>query len=304
MKYLKSLFVLISLTASTFSLACLNGESKILSTDSYIYEDREGNIPHGHTFYTENLDNDLKKIDSLFAVKPDADLLSDKGLILILQGKYQQAIDLYLEVEKKYPNRYSTASNIGTAYELIGDNENALKWISKALVLNPDSHNKSEWIHQNILKIRLKQLQLSSESLINRDFGNEDFPVSTLSKEDLNSLKNQLYFQLNERRSFIQPKDEIMAQLLFDYGNILLLLGEKEAKDVYEIAKQYGFSNELIDRRIEESKSIKSYSSSNSNEENSLKKFFQKNWDTILITLLSIIIFFFVFKAKERKRRN
>ena len=44
MKYLKSLFVLISLTASTFSLACLNGESKILSTDSYIYEDREGNI--------------------------------------------------------------------------------------------------------------------------------------------------------------------------------------------------------------------------------------------------------------------
>lgn len=304
MKYLKSLFVLISITASTFSLACLNGESKILSTDSYIYEDREGNIPYGHTFYTENLDNDLKKIDSLFAVKPDADLLSDKGLILILQGKYQQAIDLYLEVEKKYPNRYSTASNIGTAYELIGDNENALKWISKALVLNPDSHNKSEWIHQNILKIKLKQLQLSSESLINRDFGNEDFPVSTLSKEDLNSLKNQLYFQLNERRSFIQPKDEVMAQLLFDYGNILLLLGEKEAKEVYEIAKQYGFSNELIDRRIEQSKSIKSYSSSNSNEESSLKKLFQKNWDTILITLLSIIIFFFVFRAKERKRRN
>lgn len=211
---------------------------------------------------------------------------------------------MYLEVEKKYPNRYSTASNIGTAYELIGDNENALKWISKALVLNPDSHNKSEWIHQNILKIKLKQLQLSSESLINRDFGNEDFPVSTLIKEDLNSLKNQLYFQLNERRSFIQAKDEIIAQLLFDYGNILLLLGEKEAKDVYEIAKQYGFSNELIDRRIEESKSIKSYSSSNSNEESSLKKIFQKNWDTILITLLSIIIFFFVFKAKERKRRN
>ncbi len=176
------------------------------------------------------MDNDLKKIDSLFAVKPDADLLSDKGLILILQRKYQQAIDLYLGVEKKYPNRYSTASNIGTAYELIGDNENALKWISKALVLNPDSHNKSEWIHQNILKIKLKQLQLSSESLINRDFGNEDFPVSTLSKEDLNSLKNQLYFQLNERRSFIQPKDEIMAQLLFDYGNILLLLIKRRLK--------------------------------------------------------------------------
>lgn len=87
MKYLKSLFVLISITASTFSLACLNGESKILSTGSYIYEDREGNIPHGHTFYTENLDNDLKKIDSLFAIKPDADLLSDKGLILIFAKK-------------------------------------------------------------------------------------------------------------------------------------------------------------------------------------------------------------------------
>ncbi len=31
---------------------------------------------------------------------------------------------------------------------------------------------------------------------------------------------------------------------------------------------------------------------------------FKENWDTILITVISVITFYFVFKSKERKRRN
>ncbi len=31
---------------------------------------------------------------------------------------------------------------------------------------------------------------------------------------------------------------------------------------------------------------------------------FKEHWDTILITVLSIVIFFLVFRAKERKNRN
>ena len=30
----------------------------------------------------------------------------------------------------------------------------------------------------------------------------------------------------------------------------------------------------------------------------------KENWDTILITVLAIVIFYFVFKSKERKKRH
>ena len=30
----------------------------------------------------------------------------------------------------------------------------------------------------------------------------------------------------------------------------------------------------------------------------------KENWDTILITVLAIVIFYFAFKAKERKNRR
>ena len=34
------------------TLACLNGDSKILKDGTFLYEDREGNVPYGHDFYT------------------------------------------------------------------------------------------------------------------------------------------------------------------------------------------------------------------------------------------------------------
>ncbi len=124
--------------------ACLNGDSKILKDGTYLYEDREGNVPYGHFFINEpDFKNGLTQLDSLYKATKDLDYLSDKGLLLILLKRYKEAIKLYLEIEKIQPNRYSTASNIGTAYELNGDNENALKWIQKAVQVDHTSHKNS-----------------------------------------------------------------------------------------------------------------------------------------------------------------
>ena len=48
---------------------------------------------------------------------------------------------------KKYPNEYVVIANLGTTYELMGNNEKALEYIKKGMKLNPRSHNGSEWIH-------------------------------------------------------------------------------------------------------------------------------------------------------------
>jgi len=238
------------------SIGCLNGETKHLKSGPFLYVDSEGKVPYGHEFFeSEDMKRDFREMDSLYRVSKDLDYLSDKGILLIVQGRYKEAIDLYLEIERLEPNRYSTASNIGTAYELIGDNENALKWIKKAVEINSASHQNSEWIHVNILEAKIKgESFYTTKHLLNTDFGTEKAPSSTMSKEELEALHKALYYQLNERVSFVKENDKIVAQLLFDLGNIAFLLGElNDAFEDYKRAQYYGFTGELLGVRISES---------------------------------------------------
>lgn len=245
--------VLFGVLFSVPAFGCLNGETLHLEDGTILYEDYEGYVPYGHSFTnTEELNKILLSLEKGYRETGKLNYLSDKGLILIIQGKYKEAIELYKKIEKEEPNRYSTASNIGTAYELIGNNAEALRWIEKAVKINPNSHYGSEWIHINILKAKMKGGKLiNSRFLIGNDFGNGKFPESERGNGELFVLRKQLYYQLNERVSFVKPKDKIVAQLLFDLGNISYLMQEKEeAAENYKMAKEYGFNKPVLEERL------------------------------------------------------
>lgn len=257
-----SLLLILGLCFYKVSFACLNGETKVLKDGTFIYEDREGNIPFGHMFDgQDDFKRGVIQLDSLYKLTKDLDYLSDKGLLLILLKQYDKAINLYLEIEKLEPNRYSTASNIGTAYELIGQNENALKWINKAIKINPAAHNNSEWIHANILQAKIKGDSLINSSfLINADFTSkvkglsfEPAPETKLTENELKKLADALYYQLNERVSFIKGKDKIVSKLMFYLGDISYLQKNYfDAFVIYSFARNYSddeFHNQ-IDERI------------------------------------------------------
>ncbi|WP_375561175.1 tetratricopeptide repeat protein [Bernardetia sp. OM2101] len=257
MKNIISIFLLIALNLLCFqtSFACINGETRELKDGTSIYMDEDGYVPHGHDFFTYDA-KEYKKImndlDKLYKKTKDVDYLSDKGVILILQGKYQEAVNFYLELEKIKPNRYSTASNLGTAYELLGQNVKALFWIKKSVTIEPLSHNESEWLHINILTAKVKgKKYVNSDFLITTSFGNEEEPKTELSYDKLLKLREVLFFQLNERVSFIKDKNEIVALLLFELGNINLLLdAPNEAIEIYKKAQKYGFEKPILEKRL------------------------------------------------------
>lgn len=253
-KLIASLFLFLLLFNNVY--ACLNGNTRDTKDGTVLYEDGEKQtVPHGHIFRGEGLYiRTLDKLDRKYIETKDLDYLSDKGLVLILLKRYDEAIELYLKIEKIKPNLYSTASNIGTAYELAGQNENALKWIKKAVRINPRSHENSEWIHVNILEAKIKGEEFyTSDFLLKTDFGSEKLPKSSINSNKLNDLRNALYYQLNERISFVKPKEVIVAQLLFDLGNINYLLGDySSAVGNYNKAKSYGYSGSLIETRLRE----------------------------------------------------
>ncbi|WP_051890396.1 tetratricopeptide repeat protein [Chryseobacterium vrystaatense] len=233
--------------------ACLNGETKELKDGTMIYMDFAGFVPRGHHFNNrEDLEKTLGRLEKEYKRTKNLDYLSDKGYILIILKKYKEAIELYKRIESIAPGRYSTASNMGTAYELMGNNIEALKWIEKSIKINPGSHFSSEWIHANILKAKIKGGETySSEALIQTDFGSKRNPETNLSKEELYKLRKSLFYQLNERISFVNPEDKIVAQLLFDLGNVAFLMKFKnEALGDYEKAVIYGFNDPIIKQRI------------------------------------------------------
>ncbi len=259
----KILFSIILLTGISGShvFACLNGEHYILADGSTLFMDEEEgySVPRGHTFYDAEMDRALHNLDSLWKQTRDADYLSDYALILIIKKRYAEAEEIYLQIEKDFPGRYSTASNLGTLYELIGQNEKALQWISKALEIDPKSHYGSEWIHVNILKAKLKgDDALNASFLLGTDFGNYNAPSSKLSHQELVDLQLALYYQLNERMSFVLPPDKIVGVLLASLADVLWLNGEqKNAAIVYSKSLDYEPGARLVNERLERAQGSK-----------------------------------------------
>lgn len=247
------LFILfLLLTGHTF--ACLNGNIvQKLKGDFPVYMEDAASIEPGRILFSVlHYSNGVRQLKQLYTTNKDPDVLSDIGLLLILERRYDKAIALYRNMEQQYPGRYATAANIGTAFELTGQNDSALKWISRAVTINPKSHDSSEWLHVNILKAKIEgPSAINSDFLLGIDFGNDSIPED-LEFYALNKLANAVYYQLNERMSFITWKDPIVAQLLFDYGNMMMMnRAYSMALSLLQSAKEYGYAGHLLEMRME-----------------------------------------------------
>lgn len=165
------------------------------------------------------------------------------------------ARDMLLEIESLDPGKYSVAANLGTAYELLGNLDSALYWLKKAVSIDPNAHNGSEWIHIMILRYRIAKEKnpqyLSGSSALMLDFGNTDLPANPYGLK-VKKIQNELGYQLEERLSFIGPPDTLMGMLLFDFAN-LVALSDKPADALwyYQAARDFGFESELQDARAE-----------------------------------------------------
>jgi tetratricopeptide (TPR) repeat protein len=196
-------------------------------------------------------DSRMEELDSLWKKTKNFDYRIDYGVLLVLKGEYEKAEKLFLSIEKKKPGMYATAANVGTLYELMGKNELALQWIKKAVAIDPMSHNGSEWIHVKILEAKIGGDSLATgRFLLNVNFGTGEVPVSDLKPDSLEKLRLAIYYQLNERVYFIRPEDKIVAALMFELANVTWITGrEKEAHAIYQLARDYGLKDELLEKR-------------------------------------------------------
>ena len=89
-------FVIVFVLISFKAFACLNGETKTLKNGFLIYIDYRGVVPYGHNFDGGVSSKLLLELDNIYKKTNDIDYLSDKGYVLIVLKKYDEALKLYL----------------------------------------------------------------------------------------------------------------------------------------------------------------------------------------------------------------
>jgi Flp pilus assembly protein TadD len=72
---------------------------------------------------------------------------NDLAVAKIFAGQYSAAVALLQTLEQRYPGNAKTAANLGTAFELAGNNDQALIWITKGIERDPGDHYGTEWLH-------------------------------------------------------------------------------------------------------------------------------------------------------------
>ncbi|MBK1881148.1 hypothetical protein JIN85_01910 [Luteolibacter pohnpeiensis] len=210
------------------------------------------------------MDSDPRSMMDLISHEsgPDEDPITElekSGVRKILSGHFDEAIAILTDLEAEFPGRYSTASNLGTAYELHGDLGSALKWIEEGIRRNPESHQGTEWLHAAILKTKIL-LQDDPDFLNHHHLIELPEAISPRSKLVIQgeeqfalNLQNALHHQLKERLVFVKPTDPIVADLLYSYALLEAHLNSVEpAIELMELSREYGYPKPgQIDQKIE-----------------------------------------------------
>jgi tetratricopeptide (TPR) repeat protein len=194
------------------------------------------------------------------ARSPNYDNLNQLAVVTMRLGRPKAAIRLLLALERRYPGHYETATNLGTALELAGENAQALRWIREGIRRNPMSHEGSEWLHVRILQAKLAATPTPTGSVLGLDFGVGIVPALPRALPRGNDgrplakpgeLSQHIVTQLNERVQFVPPRDPIVAGLFFDWGNNEMASGALEYADLaYDFALRYGYPDAaLVARR-------------------------------------------------------
>ncbi|MBI2512800.1 MAG: hypothetical protein HYV96_12550 [Opitutae bacterium] len=133
----------------------------------------------------------------------------DYAAALLFAGRFADAVPVLLAIEREHPGQYATASNLGTAYELIGDLDSAKLWIAKGIERNPGSHVGTEWLHLAILEAKQK-LKTDPNWLRSHTV------LEGVKDRTRGEIARALEYQLNERLYFIRRDDPVMCDLMFE----------------------------------------------------------------------------------------
>jgi hypothetical protein len=104
---------------------------------------------------------------------PSADELADLGALYLRLGETEKAVTLLRSAQRSFPNHFRLAANLGTAWQLEGDLEQAASCLEEAVRLAPGKNLQAETYHLKLVRGRLGQ-RLGLDDLFGIRFVTDD----------------------------------------------------------------------------------------------------------------------------------
>lgn len=95
--------------------------------------------------------------------KLSADEQADLGAIYVRLGELTRAIELLRAAQREHPNHFRINANLGTAWHLRGDLDQAALSLEHAVTLSPGKYQKAEEYHLKLVRLRLRADQNSQD---------------------------------------------------------------------------------------------------------------------------------------------
>lgn len=99
------------------------------------------------------------------APKPTADEQADLGALYVRLGKGQSALEVLRAASRKHPDHFRIAANLGTAWQMAGDLEQAAAALEDAVRLAPAKLKPFEEYHLKLVRLRLKEGKAKPETI-------------------------------------------------------------------------------------------------------------------------------------------
>ena len=88
--------------------------------------------------------------------KLTADELADLGALYVRLGEAGKAVDLLRTGQREHPTHFRINANLGTAWQLRGDLDQAALCLEQAVQLAPGKYQKAEEYHRKLVRLRLR----------------------------------------------------------------------------------------------------------------------------------------------------
>jgi hypothetical protein len=145
---------------------------------------------------------------------PDADDLADLGALYLRTGQPGKAVEVLRSAQRKYPQHFRIVANLGTAWQLQGDLEQAAAALRQSVKLAPPKFQPVEQLHLKLVESRQKQKSAQQfDDLFGVRFGND---VGSMPMEERKKLPADAV-ALAQRLALSLPSD---ARLLWQLGEL------------------------------------------------------------------------------------
>jgi len=209
---------------------------------------------------------EIAKLEAAYRKEPNLQHTNDLAVGRLLTGRHSEAISLLKEAEKRFPGQAIVAANLGTAYELSGNDAEALGWIREGVRRDPQEHEGTEWLHVKILEAKTALSRdpewLKKNTVLGLNFGDAEVPVmpAMLPQNEKGEARTPaeigraISYQMYERKKFVPPPNAVIGDLYAARGDLSYAVGRPrrfadrigDPANDYAEALQYGAARQAL----------------------------------------------------------